>query len=158
MIIIDVREKSEFNIERIKDSINIPFSHFKQTAAEIINNLKDNEIILMCQSGLHAKLALSEIKKFHMTDKVFKIYDGGINGWKAASKEVIYGSTAKLPIMRQMQLGAGLLILSFFALSYFINPNFIYGTLFIGIGLTIAGVTCFCSMIVILQKMPWNKV
>lgn len=158
MVYIDVREKDEYKNERIKDSINIPLSHFHHDAPPIINNLKDSEIVLVCKSGTRANLALNEIKKFHITDKNFQVFEGGINAWKSANKEVICGHSSVIPLIRQMQLGAGFIILSSFILSYFVNPNFVYGALFVGTGLTIAGLTGFCGMIMVLQKMPWNKV
>lgn len=157
MIIIDVREKDEFKSERIKDSINIPLSQFSHDAPAILQNLKESEIVIMCRSGQRSQMAMDEIRKFHLNDKKFKVYEGGINAWKSANKEVIFGKSSSIPLIRQMQLGAGLMILSFFALSYLVHPNFIYGTLFVGTGLMFAGLTGFCTMMVILQKMPWNK-
>lgn len=158
MIFIDVREKDEFNKERIKDSINIPFSNFIQAAPIIINNLQDQEITLICSGGQRSQMALHQLKKIHINNKIFQIYEGGINAWKAANKEVICGNTSNIPLMRRIQLGAGFLIVLSIALSYFYKPDFIFGTLFMGAGLVLAGFIGFYSLILILKKMPWNRV
>jgi hypothetical protein len=55
--------------------------------------------------------------------------------------------------MRQVQIVAGLLVVAgfFFKPLWFLVPV-------VGIGQTIAGLTGFCGMARLLQKMPWNRV
>jgi hypothetical protein len=62
-----------------------------------------------------------------------------------------------LPLMRQVQLVAGLLVLIGTGLAYFVNPGFLGLTGFVGAGLTLAGSTGFCGMAELLAKMPWNR-
>ena len=66
-------------------------------------------------------------------------------------------AATRLPLMRQVQLIAGLLILTGTLLSLFVHPGWIGLAIFVGAGLTVAGSTGFCGMAVILEKMPWNR-
>ena len=65
--------------------------------------------------------------------------------------------TSRMPIMRQVLLSAGVLILTSFALAFSVHPSFIFLAAFVGAGLTFAGVTGWCGMAFVLAKMPWNK-
>jgi len=44
-----------------------------------------------------------------------------------------------------------------YALSLLIHPAFIYLSVFVGAGLSVAGLTGWCGMSMLLSKMPWNK-
>jgi len=57
---------------------------------------------------------------------------------------------------RQVRMGAGLLTLAGAALSLMLDMRWAFLSAFVGLGLTFAGLTDFCPMAVILQKMPWN--
>jgi hypothetical protein len=59
--------------------------------------------------------------------------------------------------MRQVQIGAGSLILLGLALSN-VAPAWIALTWMVGIGLTVAGITGFCGLARLLMAMPWNRV
>jgi hypothetical protein len=54
-------------------------------------------------------------------------------------------------------IAAGLMQLAFTALAATVSPWFLAGTGFVGLGLTMAGITGFCPMASILGKMPWNR-
>jgi hypothetical protein len=81
----------------------------------------------------------------------------GLRGWVKAKLPYRRGRKV-LPIMRQVQLGAGLLVLAGLALGTFVNPWFYLVSAFVGAGLTLAGSTGFCGMALVLMKMPWNRV
>jgi rhodanese-related sulfurtransferase len=65
---------------------------------------------------------------------------------------------APLPLMRQVQIAAGSLILLGLILSNTVAPAWIILTWFVGAGLTFAGVSGFCGMARLLAVMPWNRV
>ncbi|MBL0811046.1 DUF2892 domain-containing protein, partial [Klebsiella michiganensis] len=62
-----------------------------------------------------------------------------------------------LPLMRQVQIVAGALILLGVALGYAFSSGFFLLSAFVGAGLTFAGITGFCGMARLLALMPWNR-
>jgi rhodanese-related sulfurtransferase len=65
---------------------------------------------------------------------------------------------APLPLMRQVQITAGSLVLLGLILSNVVAPAWILLSWFVGAGLVFAGVSGFCGMARLLALMPWNKV
>lgn len=157
-IIIDVRENDEFKAEHIEKSISVPLSNFATIAPGILENLKDNKITLMCQSGMRAQMAKSAIHELGFSEKfALEIFEGGLNNWKDQSLPLVKTQAARLSLMRQVQLIAGLIIIFFGAMTYLANINFVFGALFVGCGLTLAGATGFCGMAKLLALAPWNR-
>lgn len=155
-VIIDVREADEFECRHIVDSIHLPLSSFSRQAPPVFKTLAGRKVLLMCQSGKRAELAASEAERFDADCEV-EIYRGGIQEWIRQGKAVIELRKPGLPIMRQVQLIAGTLVVSGVLLSLFINPSFIYLSAFVGAGLMTAGATGFCGMALLLNQMPWNR-
>ena len=56
--------------------------------------------------------------------------------------------------MRQVQIGAGGMILTGTLLSLLVHPGWIALAMFAGVGLFVAGTTGFCGMAILLEKMP----
>lgn len=156
MVILDVREKEEFEAEHIPDSLFCPLSQLDHVAPGILKNIKDSDVTIMCRSGKRAQLALNEIRKMDHQQHRLSVYEGGILRWKAEGKPV-KGKTRVLPLMRQVQLAAGLLVLTGVLGHFFVNSSFVYLAGFVGLGLTLAGSTGFCGMALLLQRMPWNQ-
>jgi hypothetical protein len=63
-----------------------------------------------------------------------------------------------LPLMRQVQIVAGSLVLLGLILSQTVAPASILLTGFVGAGLVFAGVSGFCGLARLLAVMPWNRV
>lgn len=156
MVILDVREKEEFEAEHVPDSICCPLSQFDLIAPGILKNIKDSQIVIMCRSGNRAKLALNELKRFNVDQHKFSVYEGGMNQWKSQGKNVS-GKGSVFPIMRQVQIVASSMIFIAFLASKYIAHDFVYIALFVGFGLALAGYSGICPMAMILQKMPWNN-
>jgi len=158
MIILDVREKEEYEAEHIPDSILCPLSQFDLMAPGILKNIKNEEVIIMCRTGNRAKMAVNELQKHESDHLTFQTYEGGIQKWKSEGKAVRgSGKGAVLPIMRQVQIIASTMIFIAFLGAAFITPSFIYLALFVGFGLAMAGYIGLCPMVFLLQKMPWNN-
>ncbi len=156
MIILDVREKEEFEAEYIADSICCPLSQFDILAPGILKNIKDSEILIMCRSGNRSKMALNELKKFDVQQHKFAVYEGGILQWKNEGKKTA-GKGSIFPIMRQVQIVASSMIFIAFLGATFIAHDLVYLALLVGFGLALSGYTGICPMVFLLQKMPWNK-
>ena len=156
MIILDVRERSEYEAEHIPDSIFCPLSEFDLIAPGILKNIKDSEVVVMCRSGNRAQIALNEIKKLDINRNSFTFYEGGILKWKSEGKTLRKKGSA-FPLMRQVQIVASTLIFLAFIGAQLIHPHFVYLALFVGCGLAFAGYTGICPTFSVLQKMPWNN-
>ena len=156
MIILDVREKEEFESEYIPNSICCPLSQFDFIAPGILKNIKESDVKIMCRTGGRAQMALNELQKMNLNQHKFSVYEGGLIQWKAEGNEVI-GKGSVFPIMRQVQIVASSMIFMAFILSRFVSYEFIYIALFVGLGLALSGYTGICPMVFILQKMPWNN-
>lgn len=156
-IIIDVREPDEFSAEHVKGSINIPLSQFDHQAPGILGGLKSKSIILMCRSGKRAGLASQQLSNLGFSDFSCEVYQGGILKWKESGEKVEASKKNHLPIMRQVQLIAGLGVLLPVVLGFLISPNFFYVSGFFGAGLSFAGLSGRCLMAEMLAMMPWNK-
>lgn len=70
---------------------------------------------------------------------------------------VVEDKSQPLPLMRQVQIAAGSLILLGVVLGYAVGSAFFLLSGFVGAGLILAGVTGFCGMARLLDKMPWNR-
>jgi rhodanese-related sulfurtransferase len=157
-IVIDVREKDEFKREHVIGAINIPLSSFELDAPAILERLNDQKILVMCLSGKRASIAFDKIKKMPtLNESNYEIYQDGIKGWKHEGKLVTFSGKQSLPIMRQVQICAGSLILLAAVLATTVNPNFWFFTAAIGAGLVFAGVTGICGLVEIFKLLPWNK-
>jgi rhodanese-related sulfurtransferase len=84
--------------------------------------------------------------------------EGGIPSWQQAGLPLRKLKNAPLPLMRQVQIAAGSLVLLGLILSNTVAPAWILLTWFVGGGLVFAGVSGFCGMARLLALMPWNKV
>ena len=77
MLIIDVREKEEFNKYTIKGSISIPINNLKlKSHLEFIKKQSlDKEIFTLCQLGKRSEKASKILMKFQIPSKSI---EGGI--------------------------------------------------------------------------------
>jgi len=157
-VILDVREQDEFAAEHIPGSVWVPLSQFGHTAPGVLQSLAGKKIVLMCRSGNRAKLALEQITQLGFGGQpAAEVYEGGILEWARQGKPVLTGRCAPLPIMRQVQIAAGLGVLLSVLLGFTVDRRITWAAAFIGAGLTFAGVTGFCGLARLLALMPWNK-
>jgi rhodanese-related sulfurtransferase len=61
-LLIDVREKVEFERDNIEGSLNIPLSSLVTGKANIDQLPKDSELVLYCRSGHRSALAMKFLK------------------------------------------------------------------------------------------------
>jgi hypothetical protein len=62
-----------------------------------------------------------------------------------------------IDLQRQVQIGAGSLILAGALLGLLVSPWFYAVPAFVGAGLVTAGMTGFCGLARLLMRAPWNK-
>lgn len=149
-VLIDVREPSEFKDVAIPEAENIPVGEIANAA----DRLKQyGTVYVNCGSGVRSKKAceILEAQGVHVVN-----LEGGLTAWQHSGLAV-KGKGNHLPVIRQVMLTAGLLILGGLALTYFVHPYWIGVPIFVGAGLTFSGLTGYCLMAYILELMPWNK-
>lgn len=150
--VIDVREFSEFNSERIADARIVPLSAFEERVDEIDHS---RPIYLMCRSGSRAKQAAEKLAKKGFTD--IHVVQGGMLAWANAELPVIKGASNIWSLERQVRFTAGLFVLSGIVLGVFVSPYLLLLPAFVGAGLMFSALTDTCGMGMVLARMPWNK-
>ncbi len=157
-VIIDVRERDEFEAEHVEGAILVPLSQFAFLAPGVLNALSDRKVVLFCRSGNRANLALNQISQLGYGDIEARVYEGGLLSWKKEGKKTIARQNNHLPIMRQVQIVAGSGVFLFALLGALVAPLWSFGAAFFGAGLVLAGTTGFCGMAELLARLPWNRV
>jgi glyoxylase-like metal-dependent hydrolase (beta-lactamase superfamily II) len=151
--IVDVRSALEFSGDRIEGAWNIPLEELEDRVREL--DMARGQVVITCATGNRALMAGQILQRRGF--KGYRVMDGGMAGWIKQGLPYRRGKRV-LSIMRQVQLGAGLLVLLGVVLGTFVNP-WLYGiSAFVGAGLTLAGSTGFCGMALVLMRMPWNRV
>lgn len=80
-IIIDVREKDEFERTHVKGAINMPPSEIMSGAPQLANVPKDSEIVLYCVSGSRSNVAMNILQSHGFTKLI-----NGINAQQVSAK------------------------------------------------------------------------
>ncbi|MEY3783700.1 MAG: hypothetical protein RLZZ230_22 [Candidatus Parcubacteria bacterium] len=62
-----------------------------------------------------------------------------------------------LPTLRQSFVVASVIIILGYVLGALVDPRFEFLPLLVAGGLMFAGVTGVCPMVMLVQKMPWNR-
>lgn len=150
--VIDVREYSEFNSERIADAQLMPLSNFEKHAAEIDHS---KPVYLMCRSGNRAKQAAEKLSAKGFTD--IHVIEGGMAAWAGAALPVVKGESKVWSLERQVRFAAGSLVVTGVVLGFVVSPYLFILSGFVGAGLVFAAVTDTCAMAMVLARMPWNK-
>ncbi len=149
--VIDVREPMEYASGHIAGSLNIPLSRLHRA------DLPQGPLVLVCQSGNRSAKGLQTLLHRGHGQAIAEL-QGGLPTWQQAGLPVRKLANAPLPLMRQVQIAAGSLILLGLILSHAVAPAWIVLTWFVGAGLVFAGVSGFCGMARLLAVMPWNRV
>jgi len=152
IVVVDVREDYEHAEERIDGALLRPLSSFDADAVRQEAGAK--RVVFYCRSG---KRSLDAAARYRENGEATFHLAGGIEAWKAAGRPVARPETGpRLPIMRQVQVVAGTLILLGVALGALVSPWFIAISAFVGAGLLFAGVSGWCGMAKLLARAPWN--
>jgi len=152
-VLVDIREGDEHARERIGAARHHALSKID---AESPVRPGDDVLIFHCRSGMRTK---SNAAKLAATAPDCEVYvlEGGIEAWKKAGLPVILDRKQPIEIIRQVQIGAGSLVMIGVLLGALVNPYFYALSGFVGAGLLFAGVTGFCGMANLLALMPWNR-
>jgi rhodanese-related sulfurtransferase len=150
-LLIDIREPGEYAQQRIAGSINLPLAQLPGLLPQIAGR----PVIFHCLGG--KRTAMNAEKLAACTSCEAYLLEGGLQGWQAAGLPVQGAHKQPLELMRQVQIGAGSLVLLGAILGFAVSPWFYLLSAAVGAGLAFAGLTGFCGMALLLQRMPWNQ-
>lgn len=85
-VVVDVREKKEFEAGHIVDAINIPLIKLKQRLNEL-KKYQDKPVIVYCKMGQHSAEAIKTLQEAGHSE-VYKL-SGGVSEWKAQSLPLV---------------------------------------------------------------------
>lgn len=153
--LLDVRTPGEFAAAHVPGTRLIPLHQLN--CAEFLKQRGDvaKTVYIFCHSGARARKALENFHRAGFHDCL--VVEGGTQAWMDAGLPIERSESRTLPLMRQVQLTVGAISAAGAALALAVNPWFALIPLVMGCGLTIAGITGFCGLAVLLAKMPWNN-
>lgn len=150
--LVDIREAEEHARERITGAWNVPLSRLQ--AGDV--DLPDGPLVFACASGLRTQANAALLQQV-AGEREAVLLDGGLQAWKRAGLPVSANAGAPLPLMRQVQLIAGSLVVTGAVLGATVSPWWHLLSAFVGAGLVVAGATGFCGMAQLLVHAPWNR-
>src|SRR5512140_96663 len=120
LCLIDVRTPAEYQTMRAVGAKSLPLSDLspKQFMAGGAGN--SQPVYLICKSGARSGKA-AELFMSEGFENVVSV-EGGTEAWAAAGLPVERGGRNVLPLDRQVQMTAGLMILAGAAIGTFVNP------------------------------------
>lgn len=149
--LVDIREPEEVAALRIPGAEVAPLSVIRWAALPA--SREDRPVVFCCRSGRRTSdgsVLLAEVAGGPAWQM-----EGGVNAWVQANLPVERGKKT-ISLQRQMQIGAGTLSL-LGLLGSLAWPPALWLTAFVAAGLTVAGVTGFCGLGLLLKRMPWNR-
>jgi len=153
-ILVDIREADERARERITGSRHLPLSKLNEAGLAAHDG---KPVLFHCKSGGRTFANAPRLAAKLSAGCEGYIVAGGIDAWKKAGLAVVTDRSQPIELQRQVQIGAGSMTLVGTLLGLFVSPWFFGVPLFVGAGLMTAGVTGFCGMARILERMPWNR-
>lgn len=85
-VVVDVRDKKEFDAGHIVDSINIPLGNLKQRATELKKH-RDKPVLVVCKLGQHSGDAAKTLEEAGHSE-VIRL-SGGVTEWKSQSYPLV---------------------------------------------------------------------
>lgn len=149
---INVCTPAEYAEQHIEGVRNLPLDSVTEQAASLQGKRR---VYVHCRSGKRAEKAIQQLQS-RLEGVEFINVAGGLLAWNEANLPT-RSLTSRLPIMRQVLLTAGLLVLLGVSLGVLVAPAWLGLAAFVGAGLTFAGATGWCGMSKVLAVMPWNK-
>lgn len=149
-LVIDVRTPAEYQICRIATVVNRPLDQLENYVTEFQNY---QTIYVHCQSGNRSQKACEKLHELGVNHAINVV--GGISAWEQARLPIVKAKAA-LPIMQQVMIAAGTLVLIGVMLAVFLHVSWISLSAAVGAGLLYAGASGQCFMAMLLAKMPWN--
>ncbi|OYQ30161.1 hypothetical protein CHU93_06855 [Sandarakinorhabdus cyanobacteriorum] len=153
-LLVDVRESDEFAAAHVGGALSHPLS---LPDAGPLACGRAVPVIFTCQSGQRTNANAARLAG-QVPAGMGMVLEGGLNGWARAGLPLAGArAAAPLPLMRQVQIVAGLLVLTGVVLGFAVAPGWFGLAGFVGAGLSFAGISGWCGMARVLAVMPWNR-
>jgi len=152
-VLVDIREADERARNHVPGSAHAPVSRLGSAALGIPPG---STVIFHCQSGSRTAQNAPALAAAAPGCRVLLV-EGGIGALAAAGVKLAENKQAPLPIMRQVQIVAGSLVVLGALLGALVDPRFHALSAFVGAGLVFAGIMGLCPMANLLALMPWNR-
>jgi rhodanese-related sulfurtransferase len=153
-VLVDIREADEQARERIPGARHVPLSRLDDTG---LAAPEGRTVIFHCRSGARTKAQGARLAAKAGNDCEALLIEGGLDAWRKAGLPTIVDRSQPIDMQRQVQIGAGAIVLIGTLLGLIVSPWFFVIPLFAGTGLLFAGLTGFCGMALLLQRAPWNQ-
>ncbi|WP_132591062.1 rhodanese-like domain-containing protein [Rhizobium sp. BK068] len=155
-VLIDVREPEEFRSEHIASALSLPLSEVRNLT-RVLSVPAGCKVVFQCLKGGRGQQACERLAaEGGSRYQVFNL-EGGIAAWKAEGLPVVGVTAPRLTIFRQVQIAVGFLVLLSVLAGFFLTPaGFVVAGLF-GAALAFAGISGWCGMAILLNRMPWNR-
>jgi rhodanese-related sulfurtransferase len=151
-VLVDIREADEHARERIPGA-----RHHALSTVDTTSPIRrgDDVVIFHCRSGARTVANAERLAQAAQCEAF--VVEGGLDAWKRAGLPVALDRGKPIELMRQVQIGAGSLLLLGTALGFVLAPEFHLLAAAVGVGLTLAGITGVCGLTRLLALMPWNR-
>lgn len=149
---INVCTPAEYKEKHIVGVRSLPLDTLPAHVQELNQKMT---VYIHCRSGSRGRQAIEKLQSLGVTAELVNV-EGGLLAWEEAGHET-GSNTSRLPIMRQVFIGAGGLVFIGTLLTYFVNEALLVVPFFVALGLLVSGFTGWCGMALLLSKMPWNK-
>lgn len=149
--VVDVRTEAEFAAERLPGSECVPLDRLTAVASSWD---REEPLILMSAAGVRSKDAMNRLAGMGFTN--LTMLEGGLKACKRVGLDVVVDRKT-IPILRQVLMVAGFLVLLGLLLAYSHSVYFLLLPLLVGCGMVISGMTGICPMAWVLSRMPWNR-
>lgn len=154
--VVDVRTPAEYETCHVIGARLAPLDRLepKQLVAAR-SGTPNSPLYLICKGGTRSAKACEKFIAQGF-DHVVNV-TGGTEAWMAAGLPVEKKGRNVLPLDRQIQTTAGLICLTGVVMGTFLNPWWYLLCAMVGLGMTMAGLTGFCPMAILIARMPWNQ-
>jgi len=149
--LVDVRSPAEFACGHLPGAVNIPMEQIESRLGDLRAGCA---LVLVCQSGARARTVAEWLRPARPD---ILTLEGGTAAWCNAGEPVVRSANTRWSLERQVRFAAGLLVLIGAALTVGVSRDWIGLPAFVGLGLTLAGLTGFCPMASLLSLLPWNR-
>ncbi len=153
--LIDIRQPDEFRREHLPDALSLPLDDLL-AGKRLSTEVAAQTVIFHCQSGMRTQKNVEALMQAAAPAQVL-LLEGGLANWKRSGLPTVQDKAQPRPLMQQVQIVAGSLVLLGVVLGYLLNPAFFLLSGFVGAGLLFAGLSGWCGMALLLAKMPWNR-
>ncbi|WP_185265613.1 rhodanese family protein [Halopseudomonas xiamenensis] len=151
-VLVDIRAADEYAREHIAGARHMPVEQLASAQQPLAGA---SAVIYHCRGGQRTRMNAVQLAGCVSCEAY--MLEGGLDAWKQAGLQVETDRSQPLELQRQVQIGAGSLVLLGVVLGYTVSPWLFLLSGFVGAGLVFAGVSGFCGMARLLQKMPWNR-